>query len=112
MSAEGDAPNVDVHSRSRARTARREPLKARPHAPGMVRVKRLGADGDDDDEDHEYVVDLREGVCECPDYRYTMGPINGECKHLAFMRLISEGKLCSSCGYAVCRPSCPNRGER
>jgi hypothetical protein len=100
--------NVAVHSRSRARRARREPLRAKPHAPGMVTVERLGAG---DDGNHEYVVDLRGGACECPDYQYTMGPIDAECKHLAFMRLVSAGDLCPSCGYAQCRPSCVRRSD-
>lgn len=93
------------HTGDRARRARFEPLGAERIAPGMFEVSNLRSE-------RIYRVDLRQNACECEDYQYTMGPANGDCKHLSYLKQISKGELCSHCGYAICRPSCPQRGER
>jgi hypothetical protein len=93
---------MQTATRKREHSARFEPLRAERIAPGMIEVENRRSGG-------VYVVDLREGVCECEDYTYTMGPAGGECKHLAAMRLASEGDLCPTCLYPICRPSCPER---
>jgi len=55
------------------------------------------------------VVDIREEACDCDDYRYRMGPADGRCKHLRFIKGIAAGDLCPHCGYETCRPSCIGR---
>lgn len=87
---------------ARTRRARFEPLGAERVAPGMVAVTNTRSGS-------TYTVDLREGVCECEDYQYRMGPADGQCKHLRFVALVEAGELCPRCGYATCRPSCPER---
>lgn len=94
--------SMQTATRKRERSARFEPLRAKEIAPGMFEVENLRSDS-------TYVVDVREGGCECQDYEYTMGPAGGECKHLAAIRLASEGELCPTCLYPTCRPSCPER---
>lgn len=94
--------SMQTATRERARSARFEPLQAERIAPGMFEVSNLRSGG-------AYVVDIRDGACQCADFEYRMGPAGGACKHLAFVRLVSEGVLCPRCGYATCRPSCPGR---
>lgn len=86
----------------RAHRARLEPLDAERIAPGLFEVKnhRSGT---------HYRVDIGEPACECADFEYRMRPAGGECKHIHFLKQISTGDLCPSCGYAICRPSCPRR---
>jgi hypothetical protein len=98
------AATTDMTS-PRTRRARFRSLDAERIAPGMFEVERLTADG----EDNTHTVDLQEGACDCEDYTYRMGPAGGECYHLRFVRLIADGVLCPTCGYEVCRPSCPER---
>jgi len=81
------------------RNARYEPLRAKPHAPGMVVVQNLGRDS-------EHVVDLRSGVCDCPGFQY-----HETCYHKRFMDLVADGELCPTCGYARCTPSCIRRSD-
>lgn len=85
----------------RTRRARFRSLRAERLAPGMFEVTRRGGD--------THVVDLREGACDCRDFAHRMGPAGGECYHIRFLRLVSEGTLCARCGYEICRPSCPER---
>ena len=81
----------------RTRRARYEPLSATKIAPGMFEVRNLRSGG-------EYVVDVRDGACECEDDLYR----NMRCKHRRFIEQVAEGELCPECGYPTCRPSCPN----
>jgi len=90
----------------RTRRARFRPLRAEQTAPGMYAVERLGVD---DREAHTHTVDLRENACTCRDYEFRMGPAGGDCYHLRYLKLVSDGELCPRCGYATCRPSCPAR---
>ena len=39
-------------------------------------------------------------------------PLNDEWHHIAFIQQIADGELCPQCGYCLCRPSCPKRGDR
>jgi hypothetical protein len=94
--------SMQTATRSREQSARFEPLRAEPVAPGMFAVSNLRSGS-------TYTVDIREGACECEDFTYRMGPAGGACKHLAFVRLVAEGELGPRCGYATCRPSCPER---
>ena len=91
----------------RARRARNEPLAADRIAPGMFEVENRKSGS-------THVVDMaaESPVCQCHDYQYRMGPAGGECKHVAFLRQVADGELCSWCGYAHCRPSCPHREAR
>lgn len=100
MSAD-TAPATD----DRARRARVEPLSAERIAPGLFEVQNRRSN-------RHYRVDVREPACECADFQYTMGPVDGACKHIAFIQQIGDGRLCPHCGYTQCRPSCPRRGER
>ncbi|RDZ61402.1 hypothetical protein C5B90_19205 [Haloferax sp. Atlit-12N] len=90
----------------RDRRARVEPLSAERIAPGMFAVSNLRSGS-------TWIVDIREGVCECPDFHYRSGKnADGfECKHEKFIKKIANGELCSHCGYERCRPSCPERGR-
>jgi hypothetical protein len=86
----------------RARRARHEPLTAIPIDSTRFKVRNLRSDT-------TYRVDLDDATCECEDYQYRAGPAGESCKHIHFIRQISADKLCSSCGYPTCRPSCPAR---
>lgn len=79
--------------------ARFEPLRARPHAPGMVCVKNLGRGS-------EHVVDLRGRVCDCQGFQY-----HDVCYHLRFMDLVADGAVCPKCGYEFHTPSCVRRSD-
>lgn len=90
----------------RARRARSEPLRAERIAPGMFLVENIRSGS-------EHTADARDLVCDCEDYQYRMSQIEGgRCKHLEYLKQIDEGVLCPSCGYRICRPSCPKRGEQ
>jgi len=94
--------DADAETAARTRRARFEPLDAERIAPGMFEVSNLRTGGD-------HVVDIREEACDCDDYRYRMGPADGRCKHLRFIKGIAAGDLCPHCGYETCRPSCIGR---
>ena len=94
-------------TQTRTSRAREEPLSAEKIAPGMFTVSNLRSDS-------EYVVDMlaETPVCECPDYRYRCADAGIDCKHLSYIRQVSDGDVCSWCGYSICRPSCPYKGDR
>lgn len=96
-------------SMDRGRRARIEPLNAERIAPGLFEVVNYRSE-------NHYRVNIRAPACECADFQYTMNPAGGVCKHIRFIEQISNGELCPSCGYPVCRPSCPahlnDNGER
>ena len=89
----------------RARRARYEPLQAEQIAPGMFEIENLRSDG-------VHTVDVRGPACTCEDFQFRMGPADRTCKHIEYIRQVSDGTLCSHCGYETCRPSCPRRDER
>jgi hypothetical protein len=79
-----------------------EPLAAERLAPGVFAVRNRRSGG-------HYQVRIDDDLtCECDDYRYRAGPQDA-CKHIQFITQISAGELCPACGYATCRPSCPER---
>lgn len=88
----------------RARRARYEPLTTIQIAPSSFEVRNLRSNT-------TYCVDISDATCECDDYEYRAGPAGESCKHIHFVRQVSAGKLCPSCGYPTCRPSCPDRSE-
>ena len=79
--------------------ARWEPLRAVPHAPGMVRVRNLARNS-------EHVVDLRERVCDCRGFQY-----REDCYHVRFMDMVADGDVCPKCGYKIHTPSCVRRSD-
>jgi len=89
----------------RACRARYESLRADQTAAGMFDVHNRSSGS-------THTVEVREPSCTCEDYTYNVGPVDGRCKHILFVQLIAAGELCAHCGYALCRPSCPERGEQ
>ena len=79
--------------------ARFEPLRAKPHAPGMVVVENLSRDS-------EHIVDLRGRVCDCKGFQFREA-----CYHVRFMDFVSNGDVCPKCGYEICTPSCVRRSD-
>jgi|GEM_PF-2314126 len=89
-------------SGGRTHRARIEPLAADRLDVGVFEVRNLASDT-------HYRVDISEPTCECEDFQYTVGPAGETCKHIQFIEQVSTGELCPACGYAMCRPSCPER---
>ena len=65
---------------SRAVAAYQDVVAVESTAPGMVRVVTWS---------DAYTVDVRGGVCECPDYEYNLEG-RGRCKHLHAARVATD----------------------
>lgn len=89
-------------SGTRTQRARIEPLAADRLEAGVFEVRNLNAGT-------QYRVDISGPTCECEDFQYRAFPAGETCKHIQFIEQISSGRLCPSCGYTSCRPSCPAR---
>lgn len=65
---------------SRAVAAFEDVVAVESAAPGMVRVVTWS---------DAYTVDVRDGVCQCPDYEYNLDG-QGRCKHLIAARVATD----------------------
>lgn len=87
MSTQAITPQERIDDRTlKAATG---PLRVTEHAPGMFRVESR-PNHPDPEKRSEYIVDLVEGACQCPDFQWR-NP-EGGCKHIRAAK-IHTGKI-------------------